>query len=247
VLLSLRNTWGIYEINHVTKNITFKLINGKGSTYQLSKNARFYWQHDVHYVGKKQISIFDDNCCNLPPATVKPHGPARGLLLTLKGKSAVMARQYLHPNTSLILTLGSYRVVSGGHAFIGWGQSPYYSEYTAKGSMIYDAALPKSDDSYRTLKFQWVGTPKAKAIGIAVLKSKGSKPTVFASWNGATKVAKWKVLAGKSKSKVNKAAGSAVKTSFETAIQATKSGPYFKVEALDSHGHVLGTSRVVKK
>ena len=244
VLLSLRNTFGIYEINHANNKIVWKLINGKGSTYKLSKNAKFSWQHDVHYHGKNQISIFDDACCNLQPFGGHA-GPARGLLVTLKGKSATMSRQYHHTNTSLILTLGSFRVLGDGHAFIGWGQSPYYSEYTAKSSLIYDAALPSSDMTYRALKAPWVGLPGTKAIGVAVRKVKG-KPVVYASWNGATKVAKWRVLAGKKAGSVTKAAGTGKKSSFETFIHVSNSGPYYKVQALDSHGHVLGTSKVAK-
>jgi hypothetical protein len=244
VLLSLRNTFGIYNINHATNKIIWKLINGKGSTFKLSKNAKFSWQHDVHYHGKNQVSMFDDACCNLQPFGGHA-GPARGLLLSLKGKSATMARQYHHANTSLILTLGSFRYLSDGHAFVGWGQSPYYSEYTAAGSLIYDAAMPSSDMSYRALKEKWIGLPGTKAIGVAV-KKVGGKPVVYASWNGATKVAKWRVLAGSKAGSVNKSAGAAKKSSFETSIHATNAGPFFKVQALDSHGHVLGTSKVVK-
>jgi hypothetical protein len=246
VLLSLRNTWGIYNINHANKKIIWKLINGKGSTYTLAKSAKFFWQHDAHFHGKKQISIFDDDCCNLPPATVKPEGPARGLLLTLKGKTATTARQYHHPNTSVVLTLGSFRYVSGGHAFIGWGQSPYYSEYTNNAkTLLYDVAMPKGDVTYRALKAKWVGMPGTKALGVAVRKV-GGKPVVYASWNGATQVAKWKVLAGKKAGSATKAAGTASWAGFETPITASNAGPFFKVQALDSHGHVLGTSKVVK-
>ena len=242
VLLSLRNTWGIYEINHANNKILWRLVNGKGSTYKLSKTAKFYWQHDASFHGKNQISMFDDQCCNLQPFGAHK-GPARGLLLTLKGKSAKLARQYHHPDTSLILTLGSLEYLPGGHAFIGWGQSPFYSEYTNKG-LIYDAAMPKGDISYRAFKAPWVGTPMTKP-SIAVRKFSG-KAVVYVSWNGATKVAKWKVLAGKKAGSVHKAAGIAKKTGFETTIGASNAGPYFKVEALDSHGHVVGTSKVVK-
>jgi hypothetical protein len=104
--------------------------------------------------------------------------------------------------------------------------------------------MPSGDISYRAFKAPWVGTPSTKP-SIAVRKFSG-KAVVYVSWNGATKVAKWKVLAGKKASSVHKAAGTASKTGFETTIGTSNAGPYFKVEALDSHGHVLGTSKVVK-
>ena len=128
---------------------------------------------------------------------------------------------------------------------MGWGQSPYYSEYTNKGGLLYDAAMPKGDVSYRALKAKWTGLPGTKALGVAVRKV-GGKPVVYASWNGATTVAKWKVLAGKKAGSVKTAAGTASWAGFETPITASKAGPYFKVQALDSHGHILGTSKVVK-
>jgi hypothetical protein len=244
VLLSLRNTWGIYNINHANKKTIWTVINGKGSTYKLANSAKFYWQHDAHFHGKNQVSMFDDACCNLQPFGGH-FGPARGLLLTLKAKHGTVARQYHHPNTSTILTLGNLQYLSDSHAFIGWGQSPYYSEYTNKGGLLYDVAMPKGDVTYRALKAKWVGMPGTKALGVAVRKV-GGKPVVYASWNGATQVAKWKVLAGKKAGSVTKAAGEASWAGFETPITASNAGPYFEVQALDSHGHVLATSKVVK-
>ncbi len=80
---------------------------------------------------------------------------------------------------------------------------------------------------------------------VAVRKVKGHI-VVYGSWNGATNVAKWKVLAGKTSGNVKTGAGEASRLGFETYVRAGNSGPYFKIEALDSHGHVLGTSKVVK-
>src|SRR5205807_3906698 len=63
MLLSLRNTWGVYNIKPTGKFV-WKLINGRGSNYALAKTARFGWQHDVRFHGSGQISMFDDGCCN---------------------------------------------------------------------------------------------------------------------------------------------------------------------------------------
>jgi hypothetical protein len=64
---------------------------------------------------------------------------------------------------------------------------------------------------------------------------------VYASWDGATQVASWRVLAGKD---ANHLATVATKTKngFETAIALTSSFKKYKVQALDAKGHVLRAS-----
>ena len=65
--------------------------------------------------------------------------------------------------------------------------------------------------------------------------------TVYASWNGATNVARWQLLAGPTKTTL-----SAIKTvpsaGFETTITATTRQPYLAVRALNASGRVLATS-----
>jgi hypothetical protein len=62
---------------------------------------------------------------------------------------------------------------------------------------------------------------------------------VYASWNGSTRVAKWQVLTSSSASGPFKKVGSPTGwSSFETRIQVSRAN-YFRVEALDSSGHVL--------
>ncbi len=66
---------------------------------------------------------------------------------------------------------------------------------------------------------------------------------MYASWNGATQVSAWRVLAGASPHGL-KAVAEGPRTRFETAIglPAGTAGPYVAVQALDASGRVLGTS-----
>jgi len=66
---------------------------------------------------------------------------------------------------------------------------------------------------------------------------------VYASWNGATRVVSWRVLAGSSTSALA-AVATSVKSGFETTIPVRQSYKAFKVEALDASNRVLGTSRL---
>jgi hypothetical protein len=65
---------------------------------------------------------------------------------------------------------------------------------------------------------------------------------VYASWNGATEVASWQVLAGADAQHLALAGGGS-RSGFETAmhLKGPAAGAY-EVRALDSNGGVLGTS-----
>jgi hypothetical protein len=243
MLVSLRNTFGIYNIKPSGKFI-WKLINGRGSNFTLAKAARFGWQHDVRFHGPGQISMFDDGCCNAVPPNIYLH-PARGLVLRLRKGHATVVHQVHHYNTRAVPTAGSFRVLASGHAFAGWGQSFYYSEYSKTNTLLYDAAMPRPDMSYRAWKAPWVGTPTTKPSA-AVRHPKGKLSAVFASWNGATRVATWKLFQGKTKTAVNGRVATVRRTGFETALRTKKTGPYYQVKAYDSHGKLLGASAVVR-
>jgi hypothetical protein len=72
--------------------------------------------------------------------------------------------------------------------------------------------------------------------------------TVYVSWNGATQVTGWRVLAGPSAARLEPVA-TAADAGFETAIDTPGGvGPstYVAVQALETSGSVLGTSRTIK-
>ncbi len=63
---------------------------------------------------------------------------------------------------------------------------------------------------------------------------------VYASWNGATEVARWQVLAG------TRGIASKARDGFETEIAARTGSSRISVRAYDAGGRVLGTSRTVR-
>ena len=66
--------------------------------------------------------------------------------------------------------------------------------------------------------------------------------TVYASWNGATQLASWRVLAGPAAGAL-KPVVTVPKYGFETAIQLQRSYARFEVEALGASGRLLGRSK----
>jgi hypothetical protein len=67
--------------------------------------------------------------------------------------------------------------------------------------------------------------------------------TVYASWNGATTLARWRVLGGDSPNQLRPLATAAT-TGFETGI-TVPTQRYVQVQALDSTGAAIGTSATV--
>jgi hypothetical protein len=245
-LVSMRNEWTGYAIDEATGNVLWKISGDpKLSTFKLPSNARFQWQHDIELHSGNVLTVFDDHCCNAiaPGKLASPTGPSRGLALKLNfsNHTATRAGVYSHGNSFYAAFLGNAQLLSNGNVTVGWGTQPFFSEYSKGGSLLFDARLPDPDQSYRTYTQSWTGLPLTTPSG-AVRKSKG-KTTVYASWNGATQVVAWRVLAGSSKSHLSTMVKKASKTGFETAIPVKGSSKLFEVEALSPSGKVLSTSK----
>jgi hypothetical protein len=189
------------------------------------------------------VTVFDDHCCQLTgggtyvPATAY----SRAIILKLDQAThrASLAHQYGTDFGLNVDYMGSTQPLANGNVFVGWGSSPYFSEYTGSGRLLLDAHLPGSDLSYRATVEPWVGLPDAPPSGAARATSGGT--TVYATWNGATQVVSWRVLAGPAGGRLTVVAH-APKSGFETAIPVRGSEGSFKLQALDSRGRVLGTS-----
>jgi hypothetical protein len=107
--------------------------------------------------------------------------------------------------------------------------------------MLFDALLGRKYQSYRAFRLPWSGRP-AEAPAIAVSARAGER-TVHASWNGATEVERWQLLAGESAAALAPVS-SVRKQGFETSVRTRAEGPFFAVRALDLGGAPLGQSAV---
>ncbi len=87
--------------------------------------------------------------------------------------------------------MGSVQLLPNGDVFVGWGEVPYFSEFTRAGKLLFDGVMPSPDMSYRAYVEPWSGQPLTPPAGA---RHRGGKTTVYASWNSATRVASWRVL-----------------------------------------------------
>jgi EmrB/QacA subfamily drug resistance transporter len=249
-LVSMRNTWAAYLVDIATGKIEWTL-GGKRSSFKFGPGAAFQWQHDVAFapgstaVGPRStITMFDDHCCQLTGGGTSVHatGPSRGLVLELdqQARTATLVAQYPSGGEFETEYMGDTQPLANGNVFVGWGSEPYFSELTRSGQRLLEGNFPGSDLSYRETLDPWVGLPLAPPVGAA--RRQGGRTTVYASWNGATRVVSWRVLAGPAAGPLTVVANAA-KSGFETAIPLPRSYESFKVQALDGAGRAIGTSR----
>ncbi|HEY2771661.1 MAG TPA: MFS transporter [Solirubrobacteraceae bacterium] len=243
---SMRDTWAAYKVNKRTSDIEW-ILGGKHSTFKFGPKAGFTWQHDVTLNSDNTMTMFDDHCCQITSGGiyVSPTAPSRGLELKLDptARTATFQRDFSHGKSFDADYMGSTQVQPNGTRFIGWGSQPYMSLYDANGKVLFDAVLPRPDLSYRATVEQWVGQPLYPPTGAA--RRSGTKTTVYASWNGATEVASWRVLAGQNGT-AQRPVSTAQRLGFETAIGVPQGYTTFRVQALDANGRVLGTSTSFK-
>jgi arylsulfotransferase ASST len=236
LLVSARNTCAVYSIDRETGALNWRL-GGERSDFRMGRGTRFCRQHDARWVGGGAMTIFDNHIDR-----VRDGGQSRAIRLSVsqRRKRVRLLRAYPHPRRLAAANKGSTRQLSNGNILVGWGAVPVITEFTRHGRIVFDARFARADDgTYRAIRARWDGRPATPPRVAA--DRRGDRTTVWASWNGATEVARWRVLAGDSESAL-KPVATARKRSFETAVALDDGFAFVAVEALDSRGRVLGTS-----
>lgn len=239
VIISARDTWAVYDVSHQTGGVVWTL-GGRFSSFKMGTNTSFAFQHDARLLSSGLMTIFDDGAG--PPDV---HKQSRGLTLRLDTShmTASLVTQDTHSPSVLSRYEGSDQLLHNGDSLVGFGSQPWITEFDSHGRAAFDARFVDANQSYRAYRYPWTGTP-ASPPSVGTRTSRG-RTTVYASWNGSTELARWQVLGGNSATSL-KPVASASKAAFETPIKLPHSSTYVAVQALDSHGHVLGTSKAVK-
>jgi hypothetical protein len=240
LLISARNTWAAYEIYQRTGQV-IERIGGKHSTVKLGKGSEPAYQHDAALLPDGDISMFDNG------AVPQVHYESRGMLVSVNEKSRTdtLVREFENPHRLVAGSQGNFQLLPNGNFFVGWGEKPWFSEFTPSGHLVWDAHFSSPYQSYRGYRFEWSGQP-ATAPSVGAVSTGAKRPVdVYASWNGATDVASWTVLAGSTTGHMT-AVASGARTNFETMIATPGPERYVAVQALDASGVVLATSHTIK-
>ena len=239
LLVSARNTWSVYMINEHTGRIEWTL-GGKESNFRVAPGANFEWQHDAVLHRNGLLTLFDDAAVPEEEA----ESSAKELRVNARTHTVSLVARFTHSPPLLTGAEGSVELLKNHDVFVGWGSTPQFSEYTPSGHQIFNGSFLAPVNSYRAYRFAWAGHPRTRGA-LAVSPGPNGAVTVYASWNGATNVAAWRVLGGNSP-KALAPLGNAKRQGFETAIHVHSEPPYFAVQALDGRGHVLRESAPVR-
>jgi Arylsulfotransferase (ASST) len=240
LIVSSRNTWTIYDLNARTGAIEWR-VGGRHSSYKLGPGAHFAWQHDAELEPDGTLTVFDnDDAPKEAPVT-------RAIDISLDSQSdtasLVWARTHPRPEPVLSASQGDVEMLPNGDAFVGWGQDGPFTEFSQSGQLVLDMRF-RNDDSYRAFRHPWAGHPLTRPALVAS-RSAGGETELYASWNGATDVAAWSILAGSSPRSLARVASQPA-SGFETAMRAPGGSRFVQVRALSASGEALGSSRVVR-
>ena len=243
LLISARKTCAVYKIDRTTGEIVWRL-GGKKSDFEMGPGARFAFQHDARRLPDGTISIFDNG-----PTVYRDGFPmvteeSRAIILELDERKmkASLVREYTdgqHADAA-----GNTQALANGNVFVGWGRALSISEFGHDGKPLFDARLQPGNRSYRAFRFPWSAQPPDRPAAAAERTSE-AEVRVYASWNGATGVERWEVLAGPRVESL-KSLGAIARDGFETAMVVRTSAPYVAVRAKDRLGRTLGTAASVK-
>ena len=239
ILVSARHTWAVYKIDRRTGDLVWTL-GGKASDFVMGDGSRFAWQHDARRLPGGTLGVFDNRAAS---EQEEEADASRGLALDVDevAMTASVAREFTREGV-LARSQGNMQPLPDGGVFVGWGSEPNLSEYAADGTLVWDAAFYQTNQSYRGFKYEWTGRPLDRPA--LVVQKAAAGLNAYASWNGATEVASWQVLAGPDRDALEVAVR-VPRRGFETVAPIDR-GKYFAVRALAADGEVLGVSRIVR-
>jgi hypothetical protein len=238
LLISARRTCAVYKVDRKTGEVVWRL-GGKKSDFKMGTGVRTALQHDARRNSDGTITIFDNGDVNRVDQS-------RAIMVEVDedDMSATLVREYTHPDRLLSDTQGNVQVLPKGNVLVGWGSAPFFSEFNHHGELLFHAAFPTEGETYRAFRFQWYGQPTDDPA-MAVESGPEDKVTIYASWNGATEVITWQVLAGNAPDQLEPLA-LAPRQGFETVITVRTTESYVGLEAVNGSGRVLGTTSAIK-
>src|SRR5215218_8402998 len=238
LLISARRTCAVYKVDRKTGEVVWRL-GGKNSDFKMGAGVRTTLQHDARRNSDGTITIFDNGDVNRVDQS-------RAIMIDVDEDKMIasLVREYTHPDRLLSDTQGNVQVLPNGNVFVGWGSAPFVSEFNHHGELLFHAAFPTEGETYRALRLPWSGQPTDDPAIAAELGTE-DEVTIYASWNGATEVTTWQVLAGSAPDQLEPLA-SAPRQGFETVITVRTTESYVGLNALNGSGKVLGTTSALK-
>jgi hypothetical protein len=251
LIVSARNTSAVYGIDRETSEIAW-ILGGRADQFGLAATHpewRFCAQHDARRLPDGDLTLFDNGGLALGNEHDCPLHLARALRFRLDPRARTVAkvggvsslRSSENGDGYYVSAMGSARRQANGNTVVSWGTNQRITEVTRSGEVVQAMRLGRY--TYRAIRSEWTGLPLGRPR-VAARRRHGTVH-VWASWNGATEIDRWRLLAGP-----DPAAFAAVSSTpfraFETGLPAPGGARYVAAEALGRDGSVLGRSLAVR-
>ncbi|KAL3455342.1 ASST-domain-containing protein [Aspergillus heterothallicus] len=238
-LVSSRFMCSLYFIDK-NGQVIWHLHGQTGGDFTLSTEARFCYQHNARFITSTESKIRlqlhnNENADYTSPTTL-----TTGLILDLDMKQrAVTAVQKFWDAAEPVFaqSQGSYQNLTNGHVLLQHGAVPKLEEYDQEGALVLRArfGFDSAIQSYRGYKANWVGRPRTRPDVFACAGGEEGETVVYASWNGATDVQSWRVMARTGAGGLREVA-TVPRNGFETRIQLDKAVEHVVVAAVGGVG-----------
>ncbi|PVG84727.1 ArsR family transcriptional regulator [Nocardioides gansuensis] len=234
LLLSARHTSALYRVDRRTGEILWR-FGGKESDIEVPEGGEFGWQHDARRHADGTVTLYDNH---EPAEETDAVSAALKFEIDEEARTAALVHA-LRYDDHYGYAMGNAQYLEDGHVVVGWGMDPVLTEFDESGVAVFELQ-GLGLGSYRSFRHPWRGRP-ATPPDLAI----GPDGQAYVSWNGATEVARWRVLTGAKPGRLREEA-TVERTGFETAVPLASAPAYVLAEALDGEGRVLGRSRVLQ-
>jgi hypothetical protein len=259
-LISARHTNTLYKLSGDTGEILWRL-GGVRSDFDFLDGLNFSSQHDARWHEYNSthdiISLFD----NASNGFNRTANISQGMIIALNHDA--------DPPTASLLTgfpapsdipisnsQGNMQLLTPGanwtssNTFINWGNVPVVTEHDPAGAIIFQAYVeidPNGMMNYRAYKVPTANltlTPTDAPALYTYARTDSSNTVFYMSWNGATEVARWRILARSACDDDWRELDTVDKDGFETIYRAEEFAEFGMVEALSENGTAIKNSTI---
>lgn len=253
-LISSRHFHAITYIDGRTGDIIWTLGMDHNDFVDISETPNaatdFCWSHHARWFDEEKglITLFNNG--NAGPLH-RDRSTSKGMMIQVDQQAwtVKLVQEYYALYNTPSYSQGNVQYLSEqDQLLMGWGGSSLWTQHEMDGTLLCEVHygpsllyLWESVKSYRIFKYWgWKGDPQWPP------QAKVYQGKVYASWNGATEVASWRVEGLRvDEEDVDhfQTIGAADKDGFETAMEVPQEGfSHFRVVALDAQGEVLRRS-----
>jgi hypothetical protein len=272
--LSARHTSTLYKVSGEDGRVLWQLgkkhpdfqkvseVEGVGFEFAFQHNLRLHPDYPGADLAKGLIALslfdnanedydFHDRVANFSAGKI--------ILVDENTRTATLKEAYtlyIDDKHQLSTNQGSFQLLPNGNRIVGGGNIQEVIEWQP-GSFdpVFRAhwgdwendegQVGHKINSYRSLRYEWVGRPETKPDVFAYAPSCGPRMTVYVSWNGATEVASWAFWGSATQNGTFQSLASTNRTSFESSAN-TLFANYVYAVALDAQGAELGRSDPIR-